>query len=148
MKFEVYREIEAADDFNSFDFVSRGKNGDILKRVIFTATDDNEVYNLAFGDVDEDNEINDLIITDNGDRNKVLATVVLIVEAYTKRFPERWIYFRGSTADRTRLYRMAIGLNLEELNLAYEIWALVDGRLVLFSKDLKTNAFLIKRKNA
>jgi hypothetical protein len=25
----------------------------------------------AFGDVDEDNEINDLVITDNGDRNLI-----------------------------------------------------------------------------
>lgn len=147
MKYGVYREIDATDDFDAFDFVSRGKNGDILKRVIFTATDEKEVYNLAFGDVDEDNEINDLVITDNGDRNKVLATVVLIIEAYTQRFPDRWIYFRGSTDDRSRLYRMAIGLHLEELSSSYEIWALIDGRLELFSKDLKTNAFLIKRKN-
>jgi hypothetical protein len=147
MKYEVYREIEVRDDFNAFDFVSRGKNGDILKRVIFTATNDEGVYNLAFGDVDEDNEIDDIVITDNGDRNKVLATVVVIVEAYTRRFPNRWIYFRGSTDDRTRLYRMAIALHLEELSSSYEIWALVDGRVEPFSKDLKTNAFLIKRKN-
>jgi hypothetical protein len=147
MKYEVYREIEAMDDFSAFDFVSRGKNGDILKRVMFTVTDEKKIYNLAFGDVDEDNEINDHVITDNGDRNKVLATVVVIVEAYTRMFPDRWIYFRGSTTDRTRLYRMAIGLHLGELSSSYEIWALIDGRLELFSKDLKTNAFLIKRKN-
>jgi hypothetical protein len=147
MKYEVYREIEATDDFSAFDFFSRGKNGDILKRVIFTATEDKEVYNLAFGDVDEDNEINDHVITNNGDRNKVLTTVVLIVEAYTRMFPDRWIYFRGSTTDRSRLYRMAISLHLEELSASYEIWALIDGILEPFSKDLKTNAFLIKRKN-
>ncbi|HVU83226.1 MAG TPA: hypothetical protein VHC50_00205 [Puia sp.] len=83
---------------------------------------------------------------DNGDRNKVLATVAAIVEAYTKRFPDRWIFFKGSTEERTRLYRMAIGFHLDELSSLYEIWAYKDEQLVSFSKNLKPNAFLIKRK--
>jgi len=98
--------------------------------------------------VDEENDINDYAVTDNGDRNKVLATVVSIVEAYTKRFPDRWIFFRGSTAERTRLYRIAVGLHLDELSRLYEIRAYVDGDVVPFVKDLKINAFLIKRKKS
>ena len=148
MKYEIYRNIEVTDDFNIFDFVSIGKNGKILKRVAFTCTDEKHVYNLALGDVDENNEINDYAVTDNGDRNKVLATVAFIVEAYTKRYPDRWIVFRGSTEERTRLYRMAVGIHLEELSSLYEIWALIDGRLALFSKNMEINAFLIKRKKS
>jgi hypothetical protein len=146
MKYEVYTEIEVTDDFNVFDFISTGKNGDILKRVAFSKTEEEDVYNLALGDVDEDNEIDDYIVTDNGDRNKVLATVAAIVEAYTKRFPERWIIFRGSTEERTRLYRMAVGLHLDELSVLYEIWAYRDEEMIPFAKNLKINAFLIKRK--
>jgi hypothetical protein len=146
MKYEVYTEIEVTDDFAVFDFVSAGKNGDILKRVAFTKTDQDKVYNLALGDVDEDNEINDYAVTDNGDRNKVLATVASIVEAYTKRFPDRWIIFRGSTAERTRLYRIAVGLHLDELSDLYEIRGYVAGDAVPFVKNMKINAFLIKRK--
>ena len=113
MKYDVYSKIEVTDDFAIFDFISSGKNGDILKR-----------------DVDEDNEINDYAITDNGDRNKVLATVAAIVEAYTKRFPDRWIIFRGSTVERTRLYRIAVGLHLDELFLLYDIMGYVDDKIV------------------
>ena len=69
-----------------------------------------------------------------------------IVEAYTKRFPDRWIIFRGSTAERTRLYRIAIGLHLDELFLLYDIMGYVDDEIVPFAKDMKVNAFLIKRK--
>jgi len=148
MKYEVYAEIEVTDDFNVFDFISTGRNGDVLKRVAFTKTDQDKIYNLALGDVDEDNEINDYAITDNGDRNKVLATVASIVEAYTKRFPDRWIIFRGSTAERTRLYRIAVSLHLDELSGNYEIRAFVDGDLIPFVKDMKINAFLIKRKKS
>ncbi|HVU58664.1 MAG TPA: hypothetical protein VHD83_26575 [Puia sp.] len=146
MNYEVYSKIEVSDDFNIFDFISTGKNGDILKRVVFSKTEEVGVYNLALGDVEEDNEMNDHVITDNGDRNKVLATVAAIVEAYTKRFPFRWIIFRGNTEERTRLYRMALGLHLDELSSLYEIWAYKDEQLVPFTKNLKTTAFLIKRK--
>ena len=146
MKYDVYTEIEVTDDFAIFDFISTGKNGDILKRVAFTKTQQDKVYNLALGDVDEDNEINDYAITDNGDRNKVLATVAAIVEAYTKKFPDRWIIFRGSTAERTRLYRIAVGLHLDELFLLYDIMGYVDDEIVPFAKNMKINAFLIKRK--
>ncbi len=146
MKYEVYTEIEVTDDFNVFDFISTGKNGDILKRVSFNKTERVGVYNLAFGDVGEDNEIDDYAVTDNGDRNKVLATVAAIVEVYTKRFPNRWIIFRGSTQERTRLYRIAVGLHLEELSALYQILAYKEGQLMPFAKNLEINAFLIKRK--
>jgi hypothetical protein len=146
MKYEVYAGIRITDDFNVFDFVSNGKKGALQKRVAFTETEWNKVYNLAFGDVDEEGEINDYIVSDNGDRDKILATVAYIVEAYTKRFPDRWIIFRGSTTERTRLYRMAVGLYLEELSTKFEIYAFVNENVVPFVKNLKINAFLINRK--
>lgn len=80
------------------------------------------IYNLAFGDIIENGEIDDYCITDNGDRNKILATVFDVVNTYTARYPERMIYFRGSTIERTRLYRIAIGLNLEELSRVFDIY--------------------------
>ncbi|HZE84045.1 MAG TPA: hypothetical protein VE035_07025 [Puia sp.] len=58
MKYEVYTEIEVTDDFDVFDFISTGRNGDILKRVAFTVTEEDKVYNLALGDVDEKKIIN------------------------------------------------------------------------------------------
>ena len=41
---------------------------------------------------------------------------------------------------------MAVGLHLEELSAKFEIYGYVDERVVPFVKDLKINAFLIKRK--
>jgi len=146
MKFEAYEDIEVNDDFTVFGFISTGENGDIPKRVVFTKTKWNKVYSLSFGDVNEDDEIDYYSISNNGDRNKILVTIFNIAGDYTKRFPEHWISFTGSTTQRTRLYRMALGLHLEELSDIFKIYAYVDGKVVPFVKNMKINAFLIKRK--
>jgi hypothetical protein len=146
MKYDVYKDIEVRDEFSVFDFVSTGERGNILKRVAFNETEKAGVYNLAFGDVDKDNRIDDFAVTDNGDRNKVLATIAVIVETYTRKYPDRWIIFRGSTRERNRLYRMAIALHADELSALYDIWVYKDERLILFDKNVIMSAFLIIRK--
>jgi hypothetical protein len=123
MKYEVYSKLNYTDDFSVIDFISIGKNGPIPKRIAFSRTELENVYNLAFGDIDENGEIDDYKISDNGDRNKILATVVNVIDDYTIKYPDRWIIFRGSTCERTRLYRMAVGINLEELSRTFEIYA-------------------------
>ena len=148
MKYENYEAVSIADDLSTFDFVSTGRNGNIPKRIIFMPTDLTGVYILAFGSITGNEEIDDYSISNNGDRNKILATIAAAVDLYTGRHPDRMIYFRGSTKERTRLYRMAISLNLEELSLTFEIYAEIDKQddFVLFCKGMEINAFLIKRK--
>jgi hypothetical protein len=148
MKYQVYEEIKVYPNYTTFDFISEGCNGKICKRVEFLITPFPNVYNLSFGDIKENGELDDLTISNNGDRNKILATILKVVDTYTKRFPERWVYFRGSTENRTRLYRMAISLHLEELAEMFEILADLNGDWVFirFQKGLNVKAFLIKRK--
>jgi hypothetical protein len=106
------------------------------------------VYNIAFGNVNANNALDEDTISDNGDRNKVLATVAQAVERYSRRYPSRWIYFSGSTYARTRLYRMAISLNLEELTKNFDIFAEVNGQeeFVPFSKNMIVEGFLVRRR--
>jgi len=146
MKYEMYSEYSFTNDLGVVDFISIGKNGAIPKRITFTTTELENVYNLAFGDVDENGTLNDYRISDNGDRNKILATVFNVVDIYTKKFPERWIFFSGSTKERTRLYRIAVGINLDELSQIFDIYAFVQEELKLFAKNMEINAFVIKRK--
>ena len=82
-------------------------------------------YNLAFGDLDvKTREINDGVITNNGDATKVLATVVSTVYAFTGKYPEAYIFATGSSEARTRLYRMGITNNLEELKNDFYVYGL------------------------
>ncbi|HEY8897703.1 MAG TPA: hypothetical protein VIM79_22915 [Niastella sp.] len=148
MNYEAYTDIREGRDLRTFTFVSIGKKGAIPKCIFFEPTPIPYVYNFAFGNLLDNGGIDDASVSDNGDRNKILATLAKIIYQYTHKYPERKIYFRGSTEERTRLYRMAVGLNLEELSNDFEIYAEVDDSedFVPFCKNMKINAFLIKRK--
>jgi hypothetical protein len=146
MKKEIYRNITSTKDFQTFEFMSVGRKGVILKRIEFTPTKEPGVYSLVLGDVNKEGEPDLYIASDNGDRNKILATVMDVIDAYCGRFPDRWIHFRGSTSARTRLYRMAIGRDLDELSIKFDIYAKVNNKYLRFTKNMDVTAFLIKRK--
>lgn len=148
MKHEVYTQIKTTDDFSLFDFVSIGKKGQVSKRIEFSVTEIPNFVNLAFGDIDENGEIDDYSISDNGDRNKVLATVAYAVDLYLTKYPHKWVYFKGSTQERTRLYRMAIGLNFEELSSKFEIFIEQTGNILPFQKNIAIDGILVKKKIA
>jgi hypothetical protein len=102
--------------FLLYEFLSEGPKGLIKKMVEYSETATENVYNLGFGDFEEKTGgINDLSVTNNGDSLKVLATVASTVYAFTEKYPKAWILATGSTAVRTRLYRMGITNNLEEI---------------------------------
>ena len=66
-----------------------------------------DLFNIGFGDKNlETGDIDDKVVSNNGDSDKVLATVV--VYTFTDLNPETLIYATGSTKARTRLYRMGI----------------------------------------
>jgi hypothetical protein len=148
MKYEYYPAAYITDDLSIFEFISSGKRGNIRKRILFQPTDFHGVYNLAFGDLNAEGGIDDQIVTDNGDRNRILATIVRSIDLYTAKYPRRWVYFKGNTNGKTRLYRMAVTLHFEELSAKFEIYCRVDAipEYLRFEKDMAVSGFLIKRK--
>lgn len=139
-----------------FRFESYGTNGEISKGIAFTETKNKTLYNLAFGDLVFDPIqniyiIDDLVVSDNGDRNEVLATVAKSAYTFSEIYPERNIFIKGSTKARTRLYRRAISLNLEELSETFHIFgAMEDKNGDVFDVPFDPNGdfygFIIKRK--
>ncbi|NII26992.1 hypothetical protein HB364_18015 [Pseudoflavitalea sp. X16] len=152
MNYERYTELEISSDALEYKFISRGPKGDIPKIIQFKATYIPNMYNLAFGDLSHDGSIDDLVVNNNKDRNKILATVTSAVYEFTSKFPENGVFFTGSTPERTRLYRMAIALNYGELVADFEIFGIIrDMNTFLdvpFEKGVDYFGFLIKRKNA
>ena len=97
MKLKRY-ELKAGESFSTFEFTSEGQKGKIPKLIQFSPTNLKDLFNLAFGDKDlETGEIDDLKISNNGDSEKILATVVASVYAFTDKNPDVWIYATGST---------------------------------------------------
>lgn len=146
MKYEKYQ-LESDRKLLLFEFVSVGPKGRIKKIVQYTETNLKDYFNLGFGDKDENTgEINDLVITNNGDSQQILATVASTVYAFTNKRPDAWIYARGSNHARTRLYRIGITNNLLEIRKDFEVFGLKDDQWHTFRKDVNYTAFLIKRK--
>ncbi|CAN5186189.1 hypothetical protein BH09BAC1_BH09BAC1_04790 [soil metagenome] len=130
-----------------FEFNSEGPQGVINKIVQYTETNAQGIYNLAFGDKDPNGDIDDTSISNNGDRDKILATVASTVYAFTNKYPESWVYATGSTKGRTRLYRMGIGKYLKEMENDFEIYGLRNQEWESFVSNAEYEAFLVKRKN-
>ena len=147
MNYDFYNKISISEQFESYDFISVGINGNIEKRVKFEFVEELNIYNLAFGDINELGEIDDYSISNNKDLAKVLATIAFIVKVFLEKFPNRSIYFRGTTVERTRLYRMAIGNNLDELQEYFDIYGIQsDDGIDFFTKNQDYIAFLVRKK--
>lgn len=108
-------ELKAGTNFTTFEFVSEGRKGKVTKVIQFQSMDYTGLYNLAFGDLMADGKIDDIVITDNGDSKKILATVVAAIYAFTHKYPDAWVYATGSTDGRTRLYRMWVSISILKL---------------------------------
>ncbi len=145
MGIETY-ELTAKNSLMTFEFVSLGSKGAIKKRVQFQKIDDDDdVYNLAFGDVDiKTNDIDDGVITNNNDTTKVLTTVASTVPIFMTKYPNAMIYAKGSTPTRTRLYQIGIAKNLEIINENFTVFGLLeDKKLEIFQKNKPYSAFVI-----
>ena len=82
MKYDKYQ-LESDKKLLLFEFVSVGPKGRIKKIVQYSETNLKDYYNLGFGDKNEKTgEINDSVITNNGNSQQVLATVASTVYAF------------------------------------------------------------------
>ena len=146
MQYGIYSNLSITDDFSIFEFLSIGPKGVIVKRIIFTPTEIEEVFNLSLGDVTFFGELDANSVSNNGDRDKILATVAYCVEIFLNQYPERWVHFNGNSYGRTRLYRMAISANLKFLESKFYIYSKVDNEFVLFQKNVYQDGFLVRIK--
>jgi hypothetical protein len=147
MRYEKY-DVEASEDLITFDFISIGPKGLIEKRIQFQKIDDSDIYNLAFGDVNaETQDFDDTSVSNNKDTEKVLATVAATVYSFTDRYPNTLVFATGSTSVRTRLYRIGISKNLEELKERFDVFGMLDNNVwVEYEKDMPYTAFYITKK--
>ncbi|MDP3913131.1 MAG: hypothetical protein Q8R96_05265 [Bacteroidota bacterium] len=146
MKLDKY-ELKSGEELEVFEFVSIGTKGKITKLVQYTPTNYKDLYNLGFGDKNaETGEVDDNVISNNGDGEKVLATVVATLYAFTDKHPEIMVYATGSTESRTRLYRIGITKFISDVETDFEIFGELEEGWEEFKKDIVYKGFLVKRK--
>jgi hypothetical protein len=123
-------EYEVGVSFQQYDFYSEGPKGRIRKAILYSflgTIDGADYYNLGFGDYNEDEKtINDLSVSNNRDRDKILATVAMTALEFSSHFPACKIVAAGSTAARTRLYQMGIAKHYHEISEIFDIQGLTE----------------------
>jgi len=136
------------NNFREYVFFSEGPKGRIKKVVRFNKIDENpDIYNLGFGDEKEDTgELDGWVVTNNEDRDKVLATVAKTVVEFSNHYGKHYIYIKGSTSVRTRLYQIGISIFMEEISMDFDVYGSQGGVFYKFQKNVNYDAFLIKRK--
>ena len=139
-----------SDTYLSFEFDSAGPKGKIRKIVQYRLLHANDIdyFNLGFGDLNpKTNKIDDLAVTNNQDREKILATVAGTVLQFTQHFSDAMVYAEGSTPARTRLYQSAIAANWNEIEPLLRVFGYhqEEGWLP-FRKNVNYQAFLVNRK--
>ena len=139
--------VEVASFSTVFEFVSEGTKGSIHKLVKYTKTGKSDFYNLGFGDkIGETNDFDDKVISDNGDSEKVLATVASTLYEFTDKYPVAFIFATGSTLARTRLYRISLSNALDEISHDFSLLGYLEGKWEVFERNRDYSAFLITRK--
>lgn len=138
-------EVQYSLGNNVYSFVSEGKKGRVKKKVQFDLMHAG-IFNLGFGDWENgDAGFDDLAITNNGDMEMVLSTVIGIVVEFLSKNPDVTIYLTGSTPARTRLYRIIISNRYDMIRNDYSVWGYLNGDFYPFRKNINYEAFLISK---
>jgi len=115
-------EVKAESDAMTFEFISARPKGKIPKLVIYSKISKKNLSNLGFGDKDlSTSKIDDLVVTDNKNSQKVLATVAFTVYIFLNKYPNAFVTATGSTKARTRLYQIGISNNLQKISIDFNI---------------------------
>jgi hypothetical protein len=146
MKVEKYQ-LRSESNFTTFEFISEGPKGLIRKKIQFQRTSTPNLYNLAFGDTNQETgEIDDLVVSNNADSEKVWATVVAAAYAFFDKHPETYVYATGSSDARTRLYRIGITKFYEQMIKDFYLYGQVGDEFYEFEAGKEYKGFLALRK--
>lgn len=137
--------LRASENFLSFQFESQSEERTIAKAVELVRIGVN-VYNLAFGDLAEHGDLNDQVVSNNGDMHKILATVAQAIILFFKAYPGEQVYFTGSSPARTRLYGAILNRERENWSMVFEVKVVLNGEPIPFKSSSDYDGFLVSGK--
>ena len=152
MQIDSYSNISTSADYKSFVFISEGRHGQLFKLVRFDELKERaNTFNLALGTVSSNGVVDYLGTSNNGDRNKILATVAQITFLFLERYPDKCVYLTGSDQRRTLLYHRAISYGYSELVQLFNIYGyntrnFYDENFEPFSQRGNYTGFLIEKR--
>lgn len=90
--------------------------------------------------------MNDRAVSGSGDTDKVLGTVVAALYAFFDAHPSASVYATGSTAARTRLYKMGITRFYKDVRRDFFLFGETEEGFEKFQPGKEYMGFLAQRK--
>ncbi|WP_426292064.1 DUF6934 family protein [Dyadobacter endophyticus] len=146
MQSEFYP-FQSDDSRLYFEFLSVSPKKTIEKAVVFTLIDSNtNLFNLALVDILSDGSHSDKTVSNNGDFEKIMATVAECVGVFFRVHPAARVHVQGSTPSRNRLYRIVFARELSKIKKNYELHGLIGSLTEPFEVNKDYNVYLLKLK--
>jgi hypothetical protein len=141
--------VKSSDDGLKYFFESINDDKIIKKVVAYLPTAESpNLYQLIFGDLLPNGEIDVFSNSNNQDMRLVLTTVVGTLAEFFEKYPRKTVAFTGSTNSRTRLYRAAITKFIQTTELYYQVLGILeDDSIENFNPNHQYYAYLIKQKD-
>lgn len=122
MNFANY-ELEASNNDTVYSFSDTVSGIEYNYRIIYAPIPNNPtIYNLGFGLIDLNDQLDDEAEPNINNLAKVIKTVGLTIYEFTNAYPERSVYFSGNTKQKQFLYDRVIRNNYELLSKTFKIY--------------------------
>lgn len=141
----IHYALEQNEATTQFVFFSEGNRGRVMKAVVLNPYDRHR-WNLAFGDVGPDWEIDDRAITNNHDWARVLATVAQAAILFSEAYPNRSFVVFPVDDKRKRLYNWVFKRKITEIQGVFHVLAKRGRRWEAYCPDFEYDAFELLRK--
>lgn len=115
---DIYAPIDVAEDLSFMTFDSPIPTGTQLIKIKITPLEDGllpNVYNLCFGPLGPDGEIDDAVSVPHNDKNKVFSTIILFALTFLQTNKNFTIGLDGSNEVRAYLYHRMFITNRKHL---------------------------------
>jgi hypothetical protein len=124
--FEDRYHVYAVDDLNFSIFDSALINGGTARLGIKISFDEHplmmDVFNLAFGPVNIENQIDDQAKLRHQDYSKVFSTIVFEGLSFLTKNPNKFLGIDGSSTAKAYMYYRVIQKNFDYLNAYFDIY--------------------------
>ena len=141
-----FYEFSVSDDATFYEFDSIGEKRVVHKQVKFSPGFIPDFYWLALVDLLDDGSVSDSSRPNQGDVERVLATVLQTMLTFFKQYPTASVAFAGSTESRTRLYNIAIIRELNNARDTFTIQGYIDGKFEVYSPNKAYTGFAVSLK--
>lgn len=143
---EVYDVMPVSDDFNKSTFTTELTDGSTTPLHIEISNKTHklkpDLFNLAFGPLDQRGEINDSAELEHRDYSKVFSTILSEAHSYLINHPGHSLGIDGSDSRRAYLYHRLIKGNFEYLCKYFNLYGMkYYVRITRFGKEQYENPF-------